>query len=695
LAQGRSFTFKDPHNGNEDMMKFVLLVAALASSYQVETNPIQKVLTLLSDLQKKVVLDGEIEDKQYEKFLDFCKDDATTKQYAIKNGKAKVEDLKAVIEKSAADILNAESTIADLAKTVTTNQKDLSAAQEVRDNERADYEAADKELDETVDMIGRAVGIIEKELRGGSFTQVSKTAVKDLTDSLTVLLQASVFSTDDQSKLQALIQQTQDGDDFLSASAPDAAAYESHSGGIIDTLEDMKEKATAMRNDGQKGELNAKHAFAMLAQSLNRSLKVDGKALDQAKGEKAAATEIKATAEGDLSMTQKVLAENKSGLKLLGEDCQQKAADHEMSFKSRAEELDALTQAHNIISEKTGGATGQAYGFLETKSSSKIVSDKVVNALKALGKKNNDVSLTQLALRAQAALEMSSGDDVFAKVRNMISEMIEKLVQEAGEEASHKAWCDEQTGETQEKIEDHNRAVEKLSTKIDKAEAAIAQLKESTAQLQKELAEIAKQQATMNEIRTAQKTEYTQAKTDFTNGIDGLTMALQLLRDYYATGPAEDALIQQAPTTSTHSSSNDAATGIIGLLEVAQSDFSKMLADAEADEHASQEMYEKMSHENDVANAMKGADVKYQTKEQAGLETSVADLKEDRDGEQAELDAVTEYFSKIKPGCTVVPMTYEETKARRESEVDGLKQALSILEGETPQAFLAVARKHF
>jgi len=679
-------------------MKLILLTfaAASVSVASVETNPIQKVLSLLADLQKKVLLDGEIEQKQYEKFTAFCQDDATTKQYAIKNAKAKIESLEATIEKASADIQDADSTIGELAKTVATNQKDLSAATAIRDNERADYNAADSEFGETIDMLGRAVGIIEKEMRGGSFAQVTKASMKDLTDTLQVVMQASVLNEQDQDKLSALLQ-SGDGDDFLDSSAPDAAAYESHSGSIVDTLEDMKEKATAMRNDGQKAELNAKHAYELVAQSLNSAIKVDGKALDVAKGEKAAASEIKATAEGDLAMTQKDLAENEEGLHLLAQDCQQKAADWEMSTKSRGEELEALTQARKIIGDKTGGAAGQAYGFLEV-ASTHVNSGKVIDSLRQLGKKmKGDVALTQLALRAQAAFEMNSGADVFGKVRGMIQEMIEKLVAEAGEEADHKAWCDEQMAETQEKMDDHKNGIDKLSAKVDKAEATIAQLKESIAQLQKELAEVAKQQMTMDEIRREQKATYEVAKEDFTNGIEGLTMALQLLRDYYA-APADDeaALLQaDAPTVSTHSASGGAASGIIGILEVAQSDFSKMLADAEADEKASSEMYEKMTHENNVATTMKGADVKYQTKEQAGLETSVADMKEDRESEQAELDAVVEYYAQVKPGCTIKPMTYEETKARREAEIDGLKQALTILEGEAPQAFLAtrVARR--
>jgi hypothetical protein len=46
------------------------------------------------------------------------------------------------------------------------------------------------------------------------------------------------------------------------------------------------------------------------------------------------------------------------------------------------------------------------------------------------------------------------------------------------------------------------------------------------------------------------------------------------------------------------------------------------------------------------------------------------------------LSAVMEYDAKIKERCIAKPESYEERKARRTSEIDGLKQALSILEGE-------------
>jgi len=673
-------------------MKFVLLCFALASSVQVQTNPIAKVLTLLADLQTKVLAEGEAEQKQYEEFTVYCKDSAVTRQYAIKDGKAKVEQLSATIEKAAAEISNFESDIASLAKTMTVNAKDLQSATTVRNKERADYEASDADLAETVDMITRAVGIIEREMKkGGSFAQVSKKSMKEVTDTLYVVLQASAFSSKDMSKLQSLIQSSDE--DFLEqpSGAPDAASYENQSGGIVETMEDMKDKAHTMRNDAQKAELNTKHAFEMLAQSLNDALKVDTKAMSEAKAGKGNSEEVKATAEGDLSATQKSLAEDQKSLADLSQDCQQKAADWETSTKSREEELEALTQARKIIAEKTGGATSQAYGFIQLSSTSKAVNLKVVEQLKNLGKK--DTALAQLAMRAQAAIDMNAGD-VFGKVKGMISEMIEKLVADAAAEASHKAFCDKEMGESQEKIADHRATIDKFSTRKDKATASIEKLTEEVANLQAELAALAKQQLEMDKLRAEQKETYGIAKVDYEQGIEGLTMALQLLRDYYA-APADDSFVQQ-PDVATHSASSGAASGIIGMLEVAQSDFSKMLADATVAEESAQAEYEKVSQDNRVTVSMKGADVKYKNKEIASLEKNVSELSSDIMGEQTELDAVLEYYDKLKPGCIAKPESYSDRKARREAEIEGLKQALEILEGESNTSFLAVrsVRRH-
>mmetsp|Transcript_32193 Transcript_32193/g.51361 ORF Transcript_32193/g.51361 Transcript_32193/m.51361 type:complete len:98 (-) Transcript_32193:98-391(-) len=80
---------------------------------------------------------------------------------------------------------------------------------------------------------------------------------------------------------------------------------------------------------------------------------------------------------------------------------------------------------------------------------------------------------------------------------------------------------------------------------------------------------------------------------------------------------------------------------------------------------------------------MKSQDVKYKTQEFKGLDKSIAELTGDKDTTNTELSAVLEYYGKLKERCIAKPETYEERKARRASEIEGLKQALEILENET------------
>merc|ERR1740130_2495039 len=79
---------------------------------------------------------------------------------------------------------------------------------------------------------------------------------------------------------------------------------------------------------------------------------------------------------------------------------------------------------------------------------------------------------------------------------------------------------------------------------------------------------------------------------------------------------------------------------------------------------------------------MKSQDVKYKNKEAASLAKAASEASSDRDGTQAELDAIMEYLAKLEKMCVAKAEPYAEKVARRESELAGLKEALSILEGE-------------
>merc|ERR1719506_3507249 len=184
-------------------------------------------------------------------------------------------------------------------------------------------------------------------------------------------------------------------------------------------------------------------------------------------------------------------------------------------------------------------------------------------------------------------LGAADGDDGFAKVKGLISDMIAKLQQEAESEATEKAYCDEEMSKTSAKKDELEGVVSRLTSKIDLAAAKSAELKSEVKTLSAELAALAKQQAEMDSVRAAEKAAYDTAKAELELGIGGVQKALGMLRDYYQGGGAAmlqkgfDAFMQQPAVPAKHSASSGAGGSIIDILEVCESDFTKNLADEE------------------------------------------------------------------------------------------------------------------
>merc|ERR550537_1870955 len=130
-------------------------------------------------------------------------------------------------------------------------------------------------------------------------------------------------------------------------------------------------------------------------------------------------------------------------------------------------------------------------------------------------------------------------------------------------------------------------------------------------------------------------------------------------------------MLQQPAKPVSHSKSSGTGGSIIDILEVCESDFSKDLAGEESAESDAQESYDKQTQ-----------DVKYKTQEFKALDAEIAELASDQKTSTKEHAAVMEYYAKIKDRCIAKPTTYEERTARRQEEIDGLKQSLTALDEE-------------
>merc|ERR1719221_1249780 len=216
--------------------------------------------------------------------------------------------------------------------------------------------------------------------------------------------------------------------------------------------------------------------------------------------------------------------------------------------------------------------------------------------------------------------------------------MITKLEKEAQEEATEKAYCDEQMAKTEAKKAELEEDMDKLNSKIDKAAAKSAGLKADVKELQSELAALAKEQAQMDTIRQEERANYAQAKTDLEAGLAGVRQALGLLREFYGSSGAS--MIQQPAMPEKHAKAADAGSSIVGILEVVEADFAKNLAVESSEEDDAEAAYEKKTQENKITKTMKEQDVKYNTQEFQTTDKNIAELSADRETTSAELSAV-------------------------------------------------------
>jgi len=398
--------------------------------------------------------------------------------------------------------------------------------------------------------------------------------------------------------------------------------------------------------------------------------------MDKAKKGLSESQEKKAVAEGDLEVTSKDLAEDIQTKATLHQDCMSAAEEFELATKSRGEELKALAQAKKVIKESTGGAAEQSYGlnqlsFLQVASGADLAKLEAVRFIRDLSRKTHSPALAQLASRMSSAIRLGSvaGQDPFEKVKELITSMIATLESEAEEDASHKAYCDKEISEATAKKDDLTAESDKLSTKIAQDKAASAKLKEEVATLQQELASMAKAKAEADKLRAEENSAYQKNSAEMKMGIEGVKKALSVLKEYYAKDDS-------------HGAAEGAGSGIIGLLEVCESDFTKGLTEMTAQEETAAADYKAYVKEDEISTTKKQQDVKYKNKEAAGLDKAVAETSTDLSAVTDELTAVLKGLDKLEDMCVAKAEPYAERKARRESEIAGLKNALEILEGE-------------
>jgi septal ring factor EnvC (AmiA/AmiB activator) len=669
---------------------FLLVVGASAA----EVTPVQKVIQMLSDMGAKGKKEMQEEQVRFAAFAQFCEGAEADKVQRVEASKetigelnGEIEGLELEIDQLSADIQKADADIGALGQKIAAldeAMKEIGGQEEEvteeRKEEHALFEKKDTDLGESVNALDRAVAEMKTQDVAHAQASLLEVMSKKYVPEKAKRVIGSFLQRDPEVLLQSRL------------GAPEADSYEFQSEGVIQMFDDLEHKMADERSDGQKGEMNKKHSYDMLMQELVNRMDRTKDERERDTAEKAAKTQALADAQGEKADTENTLAEDEKYLAELRQMCKTKTDEFEARQELRQGEQDAIGKAVEILSggSVSGAADKHLPGFVQQGTSLAQLKGAAVSPLQSrvaafLKSRASKVNSPILALVATRM-----GDDPFTKVKKMIKDMVTKLMEEANEEAEHKGWCDTELSTNQQTREAKSDEVDKLSAQIEALTATVSKLSEDITELSEGIATIDKAVAEATADRQAEKAKNVETIADAKAASTAVSQAVAVLKEFYAKAAEATALVQakgpaeDAPETfsGAYQGNQDQAGGVMGMLEVIQSDFARLESQTTAGEAEASDVFQKYSADSATNKAVKDTDVKHKTSKKQETESALQDAKKDLASTHEELSAAMDYYDKLKPSCVDAGVSYEDRVARRKEEIESLQEALKILSGE-------------
>jgi len=515
--------------------------------------------------------------------------------------------------------------------------------------------------------------------------------------------------------------------------------YDFHSDSVIETLEKLLKDFRAQKEEVDAAEVKAVAAFDALMQEKTDFIKRKNTELEDTKKEKATVISEIATSSKDLTTVSAVLLDDQEYMKGLSKICTNKAKTWDQRSGVRQDELSALTAAITIlkgaVSEKVSGKTVRfaQQGVSVELAENVAQSDDAREALEedaeegeadaslsflqrgprklisALASKSHTTVTQPDARQAVVAILLGKGKpleskllsalaaqidkDPFAKVKQLIQELIERLLKESSNEATQKGWCDKSMSDAEQKRDHAASSIEELNSGMAPLEALRRKLVEELQKLDDEIEglELSRQEA--QKMRADEKAENEATVAEAKAGGEAVAQAIDIISKFYKTsakakvdlGELQKGVDDDAPDAGFQSGeaykgAQGDAGGVLGMLEVIKSDFQRTVSETEqAEAQAAQDFLEFMT-ESGKSLAEKKVAKEQRTSQKDDAEEQLQSSGEDLQSQTALLQKSIEELLELKPACIDTGMSYEERVSHREEEVAALKKALCVLQ---------------
>jgi hypothetical protein len=328
------------------------------------------------------------------------------------------------------------------------------------------------------------------------------------------------------------------------------------------------------------------------------------------------------------------------------------------------------------------------------KLSSKTVSRSTeYEKLARMAAKAHSLGLTKVALMVRTGGH-------FDKVVELIDKMVQKMRDEEAADIEHKDRCEAQQTKNVQDMEDLKHTISETEEKIGRMEDTIAEYKRKIGECESSIAEVETEMKEMLDERNTEHKIFVKALDEDLKAKDLLEKAIEALSAFYknnkipmefaqtnAKQPEYSVDSDKAPETSfgsSYSGRKSEGGGIVGILSMLVEDTEKEIAQGRAEEAEAQKGYEE---ERDAAQAMKDSitdsKVKYE-KDTADEQASIEDSKEFKAQTHSDLGAQEDLEKTLFENCDWIKNEFEDRKAKRKEEIDGMLDAKNMLAGAAP-----------
>mmetsp|Transcript_52242 Transcript_52242/g.90751 ORF Transcript_52242/g.90751 Transcript_52242/m.90751 type:complete len:692 (-) Transcript_52242:40-2115(-) len=666
----------------------MLAVLLLAASINVEAvtlgkvksaaaasvNPIRKVTTLLQGIEKKVTEEIAAKEKLYDEYMCYCKTSDGTLAASISETEGKIPKVASNIESDIAKKAQTEAELKSAQVGRVEAKGQIASAEKLRASEAEKFDSESTDLKTNIAALSKAIPAIESGM-SGAFLQTSGAST------LRRISESNInISPSDRDLLAS----------FLSVN--NQAGYVPQSGeitGILKTIKDDMEAELADITATEKGSITD---FEGLIAAKKKEIAALTKAIETKSvliGELGVAI---AQQENDLENTKESLAEDKSFLANLDENCATKKSEWEEFQKMSNEELVALADTVKVLNDddalelfkKTLPAAGSS--FMQVQMTSRALRQQALSSLTSHDESDPRFELIQMALQGK-----QTG---FDKIIKMIDSLMAELKKDQMDDDAKKAYCEDQFDIAEDKKKGLEQDMSDLEKKIDDGEEGISTLKSEIADLKKQISELDEQVAEATKTRKEEHDDFVETIAGNKAAKEILAFAMNRLNKFYnpnlyvAPPKVEVAEFAQTgaappppPEADLSYKKKSATKGVISMIDTIIKDLDKEDLEMKGEEKGAQSMYEKfMADAAEKRATMSKASVDKESA-LAETETDVMTAKDSLKGKKGEVMDLGKYVSSLHGECDWLLKYHDTRAAARTGEIESLDKAKAVLSG--------------